>query len=149
MFQEEEGEETVLRRLEESLNARPDDPSLHFDLVLLLLISFQYYTSFLQRALYVPLCANFNKLCEKKKKKGVLLWQKGGESEKEKAAEHFVISATLNSQNGAAFRYLGLYYAQVSADTQRALKCYKKAVSLNPDDSHSGVHDSILFRYSI
>lgn len=98
---EEEGEETVLRRLEESLNARPDDPSLHFDL-------------------------------------GVLLWQKGGESEKEKAAEHFVISATLNSQNGAAFRYLGLYYAQVSADTQRALKCYKKAVSLNPDDSHSG-----------
>lgn len=79
------------------------------------------------------------------KYKGVLLWEKGGKSEKEKAAEHFVISAKLHPQNGAAFRYLGLYYAQVSADTQRALKCYQRAVSLNPDDSHSGVHDSFFF----
>lgn len=98
---EEESEEAVLRRLEVSIDEHPDDPSLHFDL-------------------------------------GLLLWEKGGESKKEKAAEHFVISAKLNPQNVAAFRYLGHYYAQVSVDTQRALKCYQRAVSLNPDDSHSG-----------
>lgn len=31
--EEEESEEVVVRRLEESVNAHPDDPSLHFDLV--------------------------------------------------------------------------------------------------------------------
>ncbi|XP_041022054.1 tetratricopeptide repeat protein SKI3 isoform X4 [Juglans microcarpa x Juglans regia] len=98
---EEESEEAVQRRLEESVNASPDDPSLHFEL-------------------------------------GLLLWEKGGESEKEKAAEHFVISAKLNPQNAAAFRFLGHYYAHFSVDAKRALKCYQRAVSLNPDDSHSG-----------
>lgn len=82
-------------------------------------------------------------------KKGLLLWEKGGESEKEKAAEHFVISAKLNPQNSAAFKYLGHYYAQVSVDTKRALKCYQRAVSLNPDDSHAGVHcSSFHFLYN-
>ncbi|KAF5462290.1 hypothetical protein F2P56_018311 [Juglans regia] len=98
---EEESEEAVQRRLEESVNASPDDPSLHFEL-------------------------------------GLLLWEKEGESEKEKAAEHFVISAKLNPQNAAAFRFLGHYYAHFSVDAKRALKCYQRAVSLNPDDSHSG-----------
>ncbi|XP_030951099.1 tetratricopeptide repeat protein SKI3 [Quercus lobata] len=100
--EEEESKEVVLRRLEESVNAHPDDPSLHFDL-------------------------------------GVRLWENGEESNnKEKAAEHFVISAKLNPQNGAAFRYLGHYYSGVSLDTQRGLKCYQRAVSLNPDDLQSG-----------
>ncbi|XP_015574671.1 tetratricopeptide repeat protein SKI3 isoform X1 [Ricinus communis] len=69
-------------------------------------------------------------------KLGVLLWEKGGES-KEKAAEHFVISAKLNPQNAAAFRYLGHYYYS-GGDSQRALKCYQRAISLNPDDSECG-----------
>ncbi|XP_057975625.1 tetratricopeptide repeat protein SKI3 isoform X2 [Malania oleifera] len=72
---------------------------------------------------------------------GLLLWEKaeGSKEVKEKAAEHFVISVKLNPKNGAAFRYLGHYYSSaVSADTQRALKCYQRAVSLNPDDSLSG-----------
>lgn len=65
-----------------------------------------------------------------------MLWEQGGEESK--AAEHFVISAKLNPQNGTAFRYLGDYYARVSADSQRALKCYHRAVILNPDDSLAG-----------
>lgn len=68
---------------------------------------------------------------------GVYLWETEGES-KEAAAEHFVISAKLNPQNAAAFKYLGHYYAQFSLDVQRALKCYQRAVVLNPDDSDAG-----------
>ena len=72
---------------------------------------------------------------------GLFLWDKGGEAKeaKEKAAEYFIVSAKLNPKNGEAFKYLGHYYGRVSLDTQRALKCYQRAVSLNPDDSDSGV----------
>jgi len=69
---------------------------------------------------------------------GVFLWEKGGEA-KEKAAEHFIQSAKLNPKNGISFKYLGHYYASVSLDTQRAIRCYQRAVVLNPDDSESGV----------
>ncbi|XP_027913014.1 tetratricopeptide repeat protein SKI3 isoform X1 [Vigna unguiculata] len=68
---------------------------------------------------------------------GVFLWEKGEEG-KEKAAEHFIQSAKLNPKNGISFKYLGHYYANVSLDTQRAIKCYQRAVVLNPDDSESG-----------
>lgn len=72
---------------------------------------------------------------------GLFLWDKWDEAAeaKEKAAEHFLASAKLNPQNGVAFRYLGHYYSRVSVDIQRALKCYQRALSLNPDDSDSGV----------
>ncbi|XP_070056418.1 tetratricopeptide repeat protein SKI3 isoform X1 [Nicotiana tomentosiformis] len=90
-------EDDAIRRLEEAV---VDDPSLHFDL-------------------------------------GVLLWDKGGDIQ-EKAAQHFLIAAKLNPQNGAAFRYLGHYYTRVAVDSQRALKCYLRAVNLNPDDSIAG-----------
>ncbi|GLU00145.1 hypothetical protein SLE2022_175370 [Rubroshorea leprosula] len=91
------------RQLEESIEANPDDPSLHFDL-------------------------------------GVYLWETETEAResKETAAEHFLISAKLNPQNAAAFKYLGHYYANFCLDVQRALKCYQRAVSLNPDDSDAG-----------
>lgn len=79
---------------------------------------------------------------------GVLLWGKGDAQSKEKAAEHFVISAKLNPQNAAAFAYLGRYYSSLSllrpseadanAQRDRALKCYQRAVSLDPNDSESG-----------
>lgn len=97
--------------LEESLESQPDDPSLHFDL-------------------------------------GLLLWEKaasstGGEEIREKAAEQFLISAKLNPQNGDPFKYLGHYYASFSCDPQRALKCFQRAISLNPDDSDAGVNFNI------
>lgn len=66
---------------------------------------------------------------------GVLLWKR---EEKSIAAEHFVKSAKLNPENGVTFRYLGDYYAHVSVDSQRAIKCYQRAVTLNPDDSDAG-----------
>ncbi|KAH9694130.1 tetratricopeptide repeat protein SKI3 [Citrus sinensis] len=89
----------LLLQLEDSLEANPDDPSLHLDL-------------------------------------GLHLWENS--ESKEKAAEHFVIAAKLNPQNAVAFRYLGHYYTRFSIDTQRAIKCYQRAVSLSPDDSVSG-----------
>ncbi|XP_015936190.1 tetratricopeptide repeat protein SKI3 isoform X1 [Arachis duranensis] len=71
---------------------------------------------------------------------GLFLWEKGGEANgsTEKAAEHFIESAKLNPKNGEPFKYLGHYYGRISIDTQRALKCYQRAVALNPDDSDSG-----------
>ncbi|KAL9264366.1 Tetratricopeptide repeat protein SKI3-like protein [Drosera capensis] len=65
----------------------------------------------------------------------LFLWERG-KGWREKAAEHFVLAAKLNPQNGEAFRYLGDYYSAL--DKHRALKCYQRAVSLNPDDSYSG-----------
>ncbi|KAG4199923.1 hypothetical protein ERO13_A05G177300v2 [Gossypium hirsutum] len=67
---------------------------------------------------------------------GVCLWET--QTEKEKAAEHWVISVKQNPKNAAAFIYLGHYYATVSVDIPRAIKCYQRALSLNPDDSDSG-----------
>ncbi|XP_022880303.1 tetratricopeptide repeat protein SKI3-like [Olea europaea var. sylvestris] len=99
----EEEDEVNIKRLQESIDSDPDDPSLHFSL-------------------------------------GVLLWEKGEKRQerREKAVEHLVIAAKLNPQNGAAFRYLGHYYTHVSSDPQRALKCYQRAITLNPDDSEAG-----------
>ncbi|XP_071710201.1 tetratricopeptide repeat protein SKI3 isoform X2 [Rutidosis leptorrhynchoides] len=69
---------------------------------------------------------------------GLFLWKGIGKESKEKAAEHFVIAAKLNPQDANAFKYLGHYYSKVSIDTQRALKCYQRAITLNPQDSESG-----------
>ncbi|KAM0061737.1 putative tetratricopeptide-like helical domain superfamily [Helianthus debilis subsp. tardiflorus] len=69
---------------------------------------------------------------------GLYLWDRIGEESKQKAAEHFVIAAKLNPQDANAFRYLGHYYSKVSTDTQRALKCYQRALALSPQDSESG-----------
>ncbi|KAK8580743.1 hypothetical protein V6N12_070998 [Hibiscus sabdariffa] len=67
---------------------------------------------------------------------GVCLWET--QTEKEKAAEHWVISVKHNPKNAAAFTYLGHYYATVSLDIPRAIKCYQRALSLHPDDSDAG-----------
>ncbi|KAF8728036.1 hypothetical protein HU200_018610 [Digitaria exilis] len=77
---------------------------------------------------------------------GVFLW---GRSEAEEgdgdeaqrlraaAAEHFLSAAKLNPNDGAPFRFLGHHYAR-GGDTQRAAKCYQRAVALNADDSEAG-----------
>lgn len=75
---------------------------------------------------------------------GLFFWGKGGEA-KEKAAQHFILSAKLNPKNGQSFKYLGHYYAGISLDTHRAIKCYQRAVVLNPDDSESGVSKPCIF----
>lgn len=99
---EHDNEDALIRRLQESLDAHPDDASLHLEM-------------------------------------GIFLWEKGKAKEtKESAAEHFLISAKLNPDNGDAFKFLGHYYRCVSGNAQRALKCYQRAVTLNPDDSDSG-----------
>ncbi|KAF8014969.1 hypothetical protein BT93_H0690 [Corymbia citriodora subsp. variegata] len=101
---DEEEAAGVLRRLEESVEARPDDAGLHFQL-------------------------------------GLCLWETAADSKEkmEKAAEHFMKSAKLDPNNAAAFKYLGHYYGKVASDgAQRAVKCYQRAVVLNPDDQESG-----------
>ncbi|KAK4753087.1 hypothetical protein SAY87_021885 [Trapa incisa] len=104
MDDEEAGAAGLLKQLQDSVDAHPGDPSLHFDL-------------------------------------GVYLWERGCEGyesdAKERAAEHFLISARLNPQNAAAFRYLGHYYGG-TRDSQRAIKCYQRAVTLNSDDQEAG-----------
>ncbi|KAF2310828.1 hypothetical protein GH714_017490 [Hevea brasiliensis] len=50
----------------------------------------------------------------------------------------FYYFCQMNPHNAASFAYLGHYYSRLSADSQRALKCYQRAITLNPDDSESG-----------
>ncbi|CAM8985822.1 unnamed protein product [Rhodiola kirilowii] len=71
---------------------------------------------------------------------GLSFWEKGGEVWRQKAADHFLISAKLNPQNSVAFKYLGQFYENQlnDASTERAVKCYQRAVALNPNDSESG-----------
>lgn len=49
-----------------------------------------------------------------------------------------MLSAKLNPNNAAAFKYLGHYYSHVTLDLNRAAKCYQRAVLINPNDSDSG-----------
>lgn len=78
---------------------------------------------------------------------GVFLWdraeaeQEGDGEEARKlraeASEHFLAAAKLNPNDGVPFRFLGHHYAR-GGDNQRAVKCYHRAVTLNPDDSEAG-----------
>ncbi|TVU31784.1 hypothetical protein EJB05_23485 [Eragrostis curvula] len=78
---------------------------------------------------------------------GVFLWGRA-EAEQEgdgeeagrlraAAAERFLAAAKLNPNDGVPFRFLGHHYAR-GGDTQRAAKCYQRAVALNPDDAEAG-----------
>ncbi|PUZ40261.1 hypothetical protein GQ55_9G410100 [Panicum hallii var. hallii] len=78
---------------------------------------------------------------------GVFLWaraeaeQEGDGDEARRlraaAAEHFLAAAKLNPNDGVPFRFLGNHYAR-GGDTQRAAKCYQRAVALNADDAEAG-----------
>ena len=65
--EEEESKEVVLRQLEESVNAHPDDPSLHFDLVFSSLFNLIGLSNSLFSFSFLSLCTNFS---SKKQKKG-------------------------------------------------------------------------------
>ncbi|CAH8370910.1 unnamed protein product [Eruca vesicaria subsp. sativa] len=69
---------------------------------------------------------------------GLYLWNNGGGDSEKAAAERFVLSAKLNPDNAAAFKYLGHYYSRVTLDGNRAAKCYQRAVLLDVNDSESG-----------
>ncbi|KAJ1296360.1 hypothetical protein BS78_01G294600 [Paspalum vaginatum] len=103
-------EANVRRQLEQTLAAEPSSPLHHYNL-------------------------------------GVFLWDRA-EAEQEgdvegarklraAASEHFLAAAKLNPNDGVPFRFLGHHYAR-SGDTQRAAKCYQRAVTLNPDDAEAG-----------
>lgn len=134
---EEEGKNVdVFRKLLESVDSNPDDSSVHFNLVMFIVVMVKRDSGYDSR------WSGFFLMNMKMLFQGVFMWEKGEQEEqgwKEQAAEHFVRSAKLNPQNGDSFRYLGYYYARVSVDTQRAFKCYQRAVTLNPNDSDSGV----------
>lgn len=142
LFQDDE-KGALLMQLEDSLEANPDDPSLHLDLVI---SSFSFlFFHFLKCFHEIPFSIwNAIRKIKIVILQGLHLWENS--ESKEKAAEHFVIAAKLNPQNAVAFRYLGHYYTRFSIDTQRAIKCYQRAVSLSPDDSVSGV-TFILFSF--
>jgi tetratricopeptide (TPR) repeat protein len=83
---------------------------------------------------------------------GVFLWdrteaeQEGDGEEARKlraeASEHFLAAAKLNPNDGVPFRFLGHHYAR-GGDNQRAVKCYHRAVTLNPDDSELRTQHSV------
>ncbi|CAL4923688.1 unnamed protein product [Urochloa decumbens] len=107
---ETEAEANLRRQLEQTLAADPSSPLHHYNL-------------------------------------GAFLWgraeaeQEGDGDEARQlraaAAEHFLAAAKLNPNDGAPFRFLGHHYAR-GGDTQRAAKCYQRAVALNPDDAEAG-----------
>ncbi|GJM91390.1 hypothetical protein PR202_ga07754 [Eleusine coracana subsp. coracana] len=80
-------------------------------------------------------------------KLGTFLWgraeaEQGGNDEESgrlraAASERFLAAAKLNPNDGGPFRFLGHHYAR-GGDTQRAAKCYQRAVALNPDDAEAG-----------
>ncbi|CAN6288864.1 unnamed protein product [Urochloa humidicola] len=107
---ETEAEANLRRQLEQTLAADPSSPLHHYKL-------------------------------------GVFLWgraeaeQEGDGDEARRlraaAAEHFLAAAKLNPNDGVPFRFLGHHYAR-GGDTQRATKCYQRAVALSPDDAEAG-----------
>ena len=65
---------------------------------------------------------------------GRTLWDMGGQyrTDKQQAHAMFLRAARLDPNNAANFTYLGRFYDTVELDTNKALKCFQKAVSLHP-----------------
>ncbi|KAL6906440.1 hypothetical protein ACP4OV_004041 [Aristida adscensionis] len=106
---ETEADASLRRQLEQTLAAEPSSPLHHYNL-------------------------------------GVFLWGRAeaeAEAEEEArrlraaAAEHFLAAAKLNPNDGGPFRFLGHHYAR-GGGSQRAAKCYQRAVALNPEDAEAG-----------
>lgn len=69
---------------------------------------------------------------------GVALWSQGGASRRD-SLKVFIRTAQLDAHCHAAFTYLGHHYAAGGKKTVgRAIKCYEKAVALEPLNSDAG-----------
>ena len=58
---------------------------------------------------------------------------------KNMARQRFVKSSKLNTRFSANFTYLGHYFHEVKHSQAAAIKCYERAVELNPKDMAAGV----------
>jgi tetratricopeptide (TPR) repeat protein len=63
---------------------------------------------------------------------GRVYWEMGGKygSEREFAMSQWILAAKLNPLSSDTFLYLGRYYLLIESDSQRAKKCFQKAISL-------------------
>jgi hypothetical protein len=64
---------------------------------------------------------------------GECYWKRGGEfkTHKQFAQTQFLMAAKLNPNESINFTYLGHFYRTVENDSERAEKCYKKALTLS------------------
>eukprot|EP00124_Ichthyophonus_hoferi_P002996 Ihof_evm2s233 gene=Ihof_evmTU2s233 len=72
---------------------------------------------------------------------GRLYWDMDGvyREDKTKAQFHLLTAGKLNPQLAGPFAYLGNYFAIVANNTERAIKCYTRAVSIDPKDTDAAV----------
>ena len=68
---------------------------------------------------------------------GRSLWSQGGSKRKE-SLKIFIKTCKLDPGCNLAFTYLGHHYASTASTAERAMRCYEKAVLLEPLDSEAG-----------
>ncbi|KAI8576073.1 hypothetical protein K450DRAFT_258770 [Umbelopsis ramanniana AG] len=73
---------------------------------------------------------------------GRIYWEMGDEyrNDKEGAYKCFIRSVKIDPHFGPAFTYLGHFYRLVSKDHAKAMKCYQKALMLDPADLDAALH---------
>lgn len=72
---------------------------------------------------------------------GLLYWKAGGlmSELKDKVLSQLLEAVKLDPTQSEFFRQLGHCYNRLAGDTQRAIRCYQKAVNLNLEDEEAGV----------
>ncbi|GAB5589005.1 Superkiller protein 3 [Umbelopsis nana] len=75
-------------------------------------------------------------------RQGRVYWEMNGQyrTDKDYAYKSFIQSAKINPHFAPAFTYLGHYYRVVSHDHAKAIKCYQKALILDPADLDAALH---------
>lgn len=69
-----------------------------------------------------------------------IYWELGDEYRRDKQYCHSLLlqSAKLKPDFATNFTYLGHYYAEVERDQDRSIKCYRKAIALDPMEEEAG-----------
>lgn len=67
-------------------------------------------------------------------------WNEKFRADKQYCYTYFLQSAKLNPTFSSNYTFLGLYYQHIEKDEDRCIKCYKKAVTLNPLEEEAGVN---------
>ena len=65
-------------------------------------------------------------------------WNDSYKADKQYCFSLFLNSAKLNPNYSSNYAYLGHYYQDIEKDEERCIKCYKKAVLLNPLEDEAG-----------